>query len=414
MPLTTAQGMLQLKWKPEKAGDYKVVEHATHGDSHVPIQGHEDVVLTVKPGRLETLNGPIDPPQNARAGEELCLAFIAEDMHGNRTTDIGDTVRMSWMLSGYPQPLVACSRRSTQPDGTVHLHCTPRLAGTYTATTTVCVDASMRERRVQLIGASSSGIVVAAGLVCTSQEHVEVIAGDKAQWALAVTDDRGRCVNDCDQSFRVQLQVQGQRTAVVEKELRMEGGRLLFECDCTKAGSYNLVTMHDEQVVGLATVNPGPLHTFMVVETEAMENTDKGTTDRWLEVRLRSLDAYGNPCPCPEGCDLHLEAAAIFSPNALRGATEGDFFCRRPLVPKSGKNPLFSARLEWDAKPSGVGKVHEYVLGCVMMNGKMMPLSFATGESPVVEKAIKVQQGILQKAVRAGQHAIYGSGRWHV
>ena len=84
------------------------------------------------------------------------------------------------------------------------------------------------------------------------------------------------------------------------------------------------------------------------------------------------------------------------------------------MVPKSGKNPLFSARLEWDAKPSGVGKVHEYVLGCVMMNGKMMPLSFAKGESPVVEKAIKVQQGILQKAVRAGQHAIYGSGRWHV
>jgi hypothetical protein len=254
-----------------------------------------------------------------------------------------------------------------------------------------------------------------------SQEHVEVIAGDKAQWVLMVTDDRGRCVNDCDRSFRVQLepkQASGRsKIMIVEQELHMEGGRLRFECTCATKGEYELVVVdHSDNriVVGSATVSPGPLHTFMVVETEAMKNSDKGTTDHWLEVRLRSLDAYGNPCPCPEGCDLHLEAAAIFSPNALRGATEGDFFCRRPLVPKSGKNPLFSARLEWDAKPSGVGKVHEYVLGCVMMNGKMMPLSFAKGESPVVEKAIKVQQGILQKAVRAGQHAIYGSGRWHV
>jgi hypothetical protein len=180
----------------------------------------------------------------------------------------------------------------------------------------------------------------------------------------------------------------------------MEGGRLRFECTCAAAGEYELVVVDDSdtRIVGSATVSPGPLHTFKVVETEAMKNVNKGTTDHWLEVRLRSLDAYGNPCPCPEGCDLHLEAAAIFSPNALRGATEGDFFCRRPLVPKSGKNPLFSARLEWDAKPSGVGKVHEYVLGCVMMNGKMMPLSFAKGESPVVEKANKVDQAKKKKA----------------
>jgi hypothetical protein len=251
-----------------------------------------------------------------------------------------------------------------------------------------------------------------------SQEHVEVIAGDKAQWVLMVTDDRGRCINDCDRSFRVRLepkQATG-RSMTVDKELRMmEDGRLRFECTCATKGEYELVVVdHSDNriVVGSATVSPGPLHTFMVVETEAMKNSDKGTTDHWLEVRLQSLDAYGNRCPCPEGCKL--EAAAIFSPNALQGTTEGDVICRRPLVPTSGKSPSvssFSARLEWqcgDTKTSNCAKVHGYFLECVKVNGKTMPLSFAKNESPVVEKANKVQQA-KQKEDRLKKS---GSTRW--
>jgi hypothetical protein len=176
VPLTTAQGMLQLKWEPKRAGDFKVMEHATHGDSRVRIQRHEEVVLTVKPGRLETLHGPIDPPHGTTAGEELRLAFIAEDVHGNRTTDIGDTVRINWMLSGNPHEQVeASSRQSSQPDGTVHLYCTLKQVGTYTASTTVWVDTTPeRWRKVQLrgTGASSSGIVVTAGPVCTIEQQL--------------------------------------------------------------------------------------------------------------------------------------------------------------------------------------------------------------------------------------------------
>jgi hypothetical protein len=72
-----------------------------------------------------------------------------------------------------------------------------------------------------------------------SQEHVEVIAGDKAQWVLMVMGDRGRRVDDCDRSFRVRLepkQATG-RSMTVDKELRMmEDGRLRFECTCATAG----------------------------------------------------------------------------------------------------------------------------------------------------------------------------------
>jgi hypothetical protein len=161
-----------------------------------------------------------------------------------------------------------------------------------------------------------------------SQEHAEVIAarGDKALWVLMVTDDRGNCVNHCNRRFRVQLELKQAlgRSKIVDKELHMEGGRLRFECTCASTGEYELVVEDDSdtRIVGSATVSPGPLHTFKVVETEAMKKPNKGSTDRWLEVRLQSVDAYGNPCPCPEGCKL--EAAAIFSPNALQGTTEGE------------------------------------------------------------------------------------------
>ena len=46
-------------------------------------------------------------------------------------------------------------------------------------------------------------------------------------------------------------------------------------------------------------------------------------------------------------------------------------------MPTSGKNPLFSTRLEWQYGGDSGLKVHQYVLECVKMNGKTMPLSFA-------------------------------------